>query len=274
MNVFGLQIHPAADLLPRLADPELADLADDIAANGQRDPIVVWIDGDGKRWLLDGRNRSAACKIAAIEPSVVEATIEQIPDPMRFVVSKNLNRRHMAKGQIAVALALLDPIGKPGRPTEEKPRSECGVSARLLSEARRALRENRPLALDVLAGREPVGRLYHETPDPVARAEQPQQRPITDEHRRVAREVRKSHRTGTARKPKPVHPAPPDERARLGTRDTDDADLKKAIAAFGMLASLASSCDAFALVRKHGNPSGWRYFGKARQFIRDLEDSV
>lgn len=274
MNAHALPIHPAADMLPRLTDDELADLAADIGENGQRDPVVAWTDETGKRWLLDGRNRLAACRIAGVEPRIAEATVEKIPQPFAFVISKNLNRRHLSKGQIAVALALLEPEGKRGRPAQEKIGSECrisgcGVSPRLLSEARRTLRENRTLALDVLAGREPVGRLYHEPGESTAvERESAPRRAFTETQRNAARVVRESHR----RKASP--PVPPDELNRTGTRDTEDPQLKRAIAAFGMLAGLSAECDAFALVQKHGDPHAWRYFNRARQFIRDLEDSV
>jgi hypothetical protein len=44
---------------------ELADLAEDIRANGLIHPIVV--DGDGI--LIDGRNRLRACELAGVEPT-------------------------------------------------------------------------------------------------------------------------------------------------------------------------------------------------------------
>lgn len=47
-----LPFHPLADIFPMLGPKELSALADDIAAHGQRDPIILLDD-----MILDGRNR-------------------------------------------------------------------------------------------------------------------------------------------------------------------------------------------------------------------------
>ena len=57
--------HEYARLFPMLSDDRIQELADDIAKNGLRQPIVV--DADDK--ILDGRNRAAACTIAGVEPT-------------------------------------------------------------------------------------------------------------------------------------------------------------------------------------------------------------
>jgi hypothetical protein len=75
----------------------LRELADDIAANGQQDPITL--DAEGR--LLDGRNRLAACDLAGVDP--VFAVYEG--DPVAFIVSKNAHRRHLSAGQRAMAIA-------------------------------------------------------------------------------------------------------------------------------------------------------------------------
>ena len=59
--------HPAAEMFPLLGDDELRELADDIAAHGLREPIVV----QGGT-LIDGRNRLRACVMAGVEPTTVE----------------------------------------------------------------------------------------------------------------------------------------------------------------------------------------------------------
>jgi ParB-like chromosome segregation protein Spo0J len=60
----AIEVHPLAALFPMMSDDELADLAEDIKANGRIHPIVL--DADGV--LIDGRNRLRACELAAIEP--------------------------------------------------------------------------------------------------------------------------------------------------------------------------------------------------------------
>lgn len=92
-----MKVHPVADLFPMLPDDELADLAADIKANGLQSPIVV-----KDKVLIDGRNRLAACEMAGVEPEYVEMNGS---DPVAFILSANLARRHMSKGQRAMAAA-------------------------------------------------------------------------------------------------------------------------------------------------------------------------
>jgi hypothetical protein len=92
------QTHPVAALFPMLSEDELADLADDIAANGLLEPIVL--DQDGL--LIDGRNRLAACRLAGVEPRFVQLAH---PDPAGYIISLNLTRRHMTQTQRAVIAA-------------------------------------------------------------------------------------------------------------------------------------------------------------------------
>jgi ParB-like chromosome segregation protein Spo0J len=86
------QFHPFANEYELLEGDDLEALADDIAAIGQTDPIIVF---QGK--ILEGRNRWNACKLRGIDP-----WIEMLPekmDPAAFVVSKNDHRRHDAGTQ-------------------------------------------------------------------------------------------------------------------------------------------------------------------------------
>src|SRR5262249_10269413 len=65
----------------------------DIAANGQRDPIDLF-EGE----ILDGRNRWRACKKLGIEPKTRQY---RGSDPLGYVISKNLKRRHLDESQRA-----------------------------------------------------------------------------------------------------------------------------------------------------------------------------
>jgi hypothetical protein len=65
-----LEVHPLANIFPMLSDEALADLAEDIKANGQRVPILL--DQEGR--LLDGRNRLKACELAGVEPKAERLT--------------------------------------------------------------------------------------------------------------------------------------------------------------------------------------------------------
>lgn len=97
-----MKVHPAADLFP-LAEAELQALADDIARNGQRVPILAIKNGGGELELVDGRRRMRACEIAGVEPAV--ETLPADTDVVALVVSLNVHRRNLTAGQRAIAAA-------------------------------------------------------------------------------------------------------------------------------------------------------------------------
>jgi hypothetical protein len=55
--------------------------------------------------VLDGRNRLAACKIAIVEPQFKEFTGD---DPLGYVISLNLKRRHLNETQRAMIAAKIE----------------------------------------------------------------------------------------------------------------------------------------------------------------------
>src|SRR3954468_3138018 len=80
--------HPLAAVFPLLEGEEFEELVASIAANGQRDPITLY-----REQILDGRNRFRACIKAGVVP-----VFEILPDGqdlLRFVVDRNLRRRHL-----------------------------------------------------------------------------------------------------------------------------------------------------------------------------------
>nr|WP_246301866.1 MT-A70 family methyltransferase [Rhizobium rhizolycopersici] len=89
--------HPLAALFPMLSDDEVRRLSDDIATRGQEEP--VWLL-DGK--ILDGRNRAAACALLGIDAWTKEY---EGNDPLGFVLSLNLHRRHLSESQRAMVAA-------------------------------------------------------------------------------------------------------------------------------------------------------------------------
>lgn len=89
--------HPLAALFPMIPDDELRELADDIEANGQHEPVWL-LDGQ----ILDGRNREAACHLIGIDAFTKEYDGD---DPLGFVLSLNLRRRHLSESQRAMVAA-------------------------------------------------------------------------------------------------------------------------------------------------------------------------
>jgi len=117
-----LAVHPAAALFPLLDGTELDALASDIKTNGLRNPIAL----DASGALLDGRNRLAACERAGVPPTFVTVDAE----PVGYVISQNIHRRHLTTGQRSVLalevekLLAVEPKDKGGRPRrDEKPRA-------------------------------------------------------------------------------------------------------------------------------------------------------
>jgi N6-adenosine-specific RNA methylase IME4 len=97
-----------------LDDSALADLAADVKANGLREPAWrIWVDdlGNGTRkpLILDGRNRLRACEIARIKPTFRDYEGD---DPVGFVVSLNLHRRHLDESQRAMVAARVAKLPK------------------------------------------------------------------------------------------------------------------------------------------------------------------
>ena len=98
MTITG--VHPYADKFPMLPEPELAELAESIRANGLRNPIVLTPDG----LILDGRNRAAACERVGVDP---DTTVYEGGDLAEYVIDCNTSRRHMTTGARAMATALV-----------------------------------------------------------------------------------------------------------------------------------------------------------------------
>jgi N6-adenosine-specific RNA methylase IME4 len=90
-----MNFHPLSELFPLMQGREFDELVADVKANGLREPIWTY---DGQ--ILDGRNRWRACEAAglALRPTRTYAGA----DPVGFVVSLNLHRRHLDEGQRSV----------------------------------------------------------------------------------------------------------------------------------------------------------------------------
>ena len=106
-----LPFHPYADLFPLIEGEHFAELVADVKANDLHEKIDVW---DGA--ILDGRNRYRA----ALAAGLIEADDgpdrgkyfrrfmpEVDGDPLAYVISKNLRRRHLDESQRAMVAARL-----------------------------------------------------------------------------------------------------------------------------------------------------------------------
>lgn len=156
-----IEAHPDAAIFPMMSQEELAELAADIKENGQRFPIIRGVYED-REVIVDGRNRFAACEIAGVEPK-----FEQLNghDPKAFILSVNVNRRHLTTSQRTMAVAMVYPTprpsGKKGAGVQSIPEKE--VDKGMLSHARTVLAHSRALANDVMLGTKALTTAYLET---------------------------------------------------------------------------------------------------------------
>lgn len=110
MNIGGHKTHPAADAFPLMDQQAMAALVDDVVRNGQLKPITrVWVDtGNGNKTqeplVLDGRNRLRACLQLKKKPVFEDYEGD---DPVGYVISLNLARRHLSESQRALVAAKL-----------------------------------------------------------------------------------------------------------------------------------------------------------------------
>lgn len=144
-----MKVHPAANVLPMLSEGELKELAHNIKASGLLHPIIV----DDKEQVVDGRNRLAACKMAKVKPRFEKLNGR---DPRAYVISANLARRNLTKGQQAMVVAMLYPEREKGGRGKKSKAGNCPetgqFSKQRLSDARTVIKHSRELAESVLKG--------------------------------------------------------------------------------------------------------------------------
>lgn len=93
----NLELHPLCTYFPRMNDSDFNALKSDINASGQIYPIYL-LDG----MILDGGNRYRALIELGITPICEEYTGN---NPVQFVLSSNLHRRHLTQGQAAAIVS-------------------------------------------------------------------------------------------------------------------------------------------------------------------------
>ena len=92
-----MKFHKIADLFPLIEGDEFQLLCVDIEKEGLNHSIVLLENA-----ILDGRNRYRACLEVGVEPIFEEFKGN---DPLAFVLSENLHRRHLTVSQRAAMAA-------------------------------------------------------------------------------------------------------------------------------------------------------------------------
>jgi hypothetical protein len=87
-----------------MTDDDAKALGDDIKANGQHEPIIMF-----EEKILDGRNRYFECIRVGVEPTFRPYLGD---DPTAFVISLNLKRRHLDESQRGMVMARIAKLPK------------------------------------------------------------------------------------------------------------------------------------------------------------------
>jgi ParB-like chromosome segregation protein Spo0J len=130
----SLTVHPAAEVFPVMSPGELRELVDDIKKNDLQRPLTL--DSEGR--LLDGRNRLHACKELNIEPKFEIYS----GDPIAFVISANLRRRHLNESQRGMVAARLSTL-RSGQRADQTAATSIEAARKLLNVGRATVERGR-----------------------------------------------------------------------------------------------------------------------------------
>ena len=146
-----LERHPLSAAFTGMSEMEFAALREDIRKRGVLEPITLL---DGK--VLDGWHRYTATR--EIDPGLEVPTVELgDQDPADFVISRNLQRRHLTATQRAVCVLQVRSWKGEGRPsadgtgrgertggrTNQQLADEAGCSVSVISAVKREIRKGR-----------------------------------------------------------------------------------------------------------------------------------
>lgn len=133
------EFHPLCLLLPEPSATEYADLKTDILKNGLLDPVIRH-----EKKVLDGRCRYLCCLELGIEPTFVDfADLGFKGSPTAYVISKNINRRHLTTEQRGIAAGKLTTL-ESGALSKEEAAKLLNVSERTVTRARNVVKDAIP----------------------------------------------------------------------------------------------------------------------------------
>lgn len=117
----NLSQHALSAAFPAMSHDELLALTADIENHGQHEPCVIFEDK-----VLDGWHRYSACIKIGTAAQVVQLPLEL--DPVAYVRSRNMHRRHLTESQRALAEALCNEWAELG--SNQHPASILGIDAK------------------------------------------------------------------------------------------------------------------------------------------------
>jgi hypothetical protein len=109
--------------------------------------------------LIDGRNRWAACQMAGVDPRF---DVLNGQDPVAYILSSNIKRRHMNAGQRAMAIAASVSVSdtKISRERRDELAKLADAGSGKVGQAFMILRWREDLVSDVIAGVETLDAAY------------------------------------------------------------------------------------------------------------------
>jgi hypothetical protein len=119
--------HPLSAAFPAMSAEDFQALKDDIEVNGQREPVMIF-----EGMVLDGWHRYRACTELGLKPQQFTFGDD---DPVAFVKSQNLHRRHLTASQRAAAVVACSAWAPTHRPKKDAPGAPFSTKAELAKEA-------------------------------------------------------------------------------------------------------------------------------------------
>jgi ParB-like chromosome segregation protein Spo0J len=132
--------HLLAKLFPAMDTPAFNELIADIKRNGLLHPITLY-----QERVLDGVHRQDACLEAGVEPRYEKFFGD---NPLGFVLSNNLARRHLSESQRAMIAAKIATLPKgshgPKGPTQKQVARSLKTSAMSIKRAKTVQQKGTP----------------------------------------------------------------------------------------------------------------------------------
>ena len=148
----ALAFHSLSNLFPLIEGAAFEELVADVRQHGVREPVVLY---EGK--ILDGRHRYRASILAGIE---CPTRVYDGDDPLGYMISLNLKRRHLNESQRAMVAARLANMRQGARtdlrPSANLPEVGQPAAATMLNVSERLLRSAKAVQQDVGAAPELV----------------------------------------------------------------------------------------------------------------------
>jgi len=206
----NVPFHPLADIFPLMKGAEFDRLVADIKANGLLHPIIIY-----QGMILDGRNRYRACRLAGVP---VRTEPDHGTDPVKYVLSVNLQRRHLNDSQRAMVAAKLANLNHGQRPaslanlqvspvTQPEAAKALNVSPRSVADAKKVQDKAAPVLVERVESGEiavsvaaKLADLPADKQEALAQASEPELRSAGKAARREQREIDQAAATEAASK--------------------------------------------------------------------------